>query len=65
MKDPAAEGATPPPRVFVSTQRSWHSETRYRLEYGGTATRGVDYSAPTDDEDLGLMGGIAVEITDP
>jgi len=47
--DPAAEGATPPPRVFVSTERSWHSETRYRLEYGGTATRGVDYSAPTDE----------------
>ena len=46
--DPGAEGATPPPRVFVSTERSWHSSTRYRLEYTGTATRGVDYAAPTD-----------------
>ena len=46
--DPSAEGATPPPRVFVSTERSWHSSTRYRLEYTGTATRGVDYAAPTD-----------------
>ena len=47
--DPGAEGATPPPRVFVSTERSWHRSSSFKLSYGGTATRGVDYLAPTDE----------------
>lgn len=47
--DPTAENATPPPRIFLSTERSWRAPTTFRIEYGGTATRGVDYLAPHEE----------------
>ncbi len=33
------------PRVFVSLERAWQEPTTFRVEYGGTAERGVDYLA--------------------
>ncbi|QDV09491.1 ABC-2 type transporter [Planctomycetes bacterium Poly30] len=37
------------PRVFVSLERAWRTPTTFQLEYGGTATRGVDYLALHDE----------------
>jgi ABC-type polysaccharide/polyol phosphate export permease len=37
------------PRVFVSLERAWRMPTAFKLAYGGTATRGVDYLAPHDE----------------
>ena len=37
------------PRVFVSLERGWRVPTTFKLAYGGTATRGVDYLAVHDE----------------
>lgn len=37
------------PRVFVSLERAWRAPTTFKLEYGGTAIRGVDYMALHDE----------------
>ncbi|MEM9801611.1 MAG: ABC transporter permease, partial [Planctomycetota bacterium] len=50
--DPAAENAPAPPRVFLSMERAWREPTSFRVEYGGTATRGVDYIAPYETFEL-------------
>lgn len=39
----------PWPRILVGLERAWRQPTSYKLEYGGTATRGVDYIAVHDD----------------
>ncbi|MEM9380023.1 MAG: ABC transporter permease [Planctomycetota bacterium] len=50
--DPAADPNLPVPRIFISTERAWHESTVVALEYGGTATRGVDYVAPHDEVEI-------------
>lgn len=44
--------ALPWPRVFVSLERAWRTPTKFTLEYGGTAERGVDYLAEYDEVEL-------------
>ena len=50
--DPEADPNVPVPRVFVSIERAWRAGTAFELEYGGTATRGVDYEAPHDSVEI-------------